>query len=120
MAMPFLNWLRGRWTGRERSMAIYRRGMAHARLHDHEAALADYTSVIDMPGTPADIRAMALYNRAVVHTAGQNEREAIADLELLLELPGAAGNVRTEARRKLVRMQRSSARLNEPPAHGTS
>jgi hypothetical protein len=94
--------------------------MANAKRHAHDAALADYTAVIEMPGTPADIRAMALYNRSVVYTASHHDSQAVDDLEQLLEMDGAAANVRTEARRKLVRIQRSSDRLEERPANDAS
>jgi hypothetical protein len=95
-------------------MSLYKRGMAGANSHDHTAALADYSAVIDMADAPADIRAMALYNRSVVHTANHNEDQAIRDLEQLLEMPAAAAKVKTEARRKLLRMQRSTERSEAP------
>ena len=84
--------------------------MAFAKQHDHAAALADYTAVIESPHTPADVRAMALYNRSVIHSAMHDEGRAILDLQQVLETSGAAGNVRLEAKRKLVRMDRASNR----------
>ena len=88
--------------------------MKEANLHHNEAALANYTAVIDGADTPPDLRAMALYNRAVVYAATNNDSQAVDDLETLLEMAGAAPNVKTEARRKLVRMRRSS----DQPAGG--
>jgi len=94
--------------------------MIKAKLRNRESAVADYTAVIDMPGAPADVRAMALYNRSLVYSAMHKDSKAIGDLEMLLELEGAAANVRTEARRKLVRMRRSSDRLEQRSANGES
>lgn len=105
-----LEWLRGRWSKKFQAGLIYRRGMLKAKLHDNQAALADYTAVIEMEEAPADLRAMALYNRSVVHLAQNHEAAAISDLEELLKMPQAAANVKTEARRKLVRMQRTTDR----------
>ncbi len=94
--------------------------MIKAKLRDHASAIADYTSVIDMEDAPADIRAMALYNRSIVYTAIHSDSQAIYDLERLLEMEGATANVRNEARRKLVRIQRSSDRLDDHAARNAS
>ena len=108
--MNLFEWLRGKWSKKFQAGLIYRRGMLKAKLHDNKAALADYTAVIEMAEASPDLRAMALYNRSVVHLAQHHEAEAIGDLEELLKLPQAAANVKTEARRKLVRMQRTTDR----------
>jgi hypothetical protein len=118
--MKLLSWLTDQFSHRHKAMWLYQRGMIRARLRDHTSAVADYTAVIDMEDVPADIRAMALYNSAAVYTASHNDSQAICDLERLLEMGGAAANVRTEARRKLVRIQRSSDRLEERQANGAS
>lgn len=94
-------------------MRLYQRGMLRAKLHNHDAALADYTAVIEMADAPANLQAMALYNRSLVYTAKDDNSRAIQDLELLLAMPAAAPNVKTEARRKLLRMDRSADRLEE-------
>lgn len=99
---PIISKIRASW--------LYRRGMMYARLRNHALAIADYTRVIDMADAPSSIRAMALYNRALVHCATSCEVQAIEELQKVLEMPGATEQVRTEARRKLVRMQRSSNR----------
>ncbi len=114
--MKLLNWLKGRLSHRAKAIWLYRRGMAKAKLRDHVSAIADYTAVVEMADAPPDVRAMALFNRSVVHATRHDELRAIADLERLLEMEGAAANVRTEARRKLVRMQRSSDRHDEQSA----
>lgn len=116
--VKLFNWLTGRYSQRAKAMWLYRRGMIKAKLRDHAKAVADYTAVIEMDEAPADIRAMALYNRSLVYSGSHNESGAIDDLEKLLQLVGAAENVKTEARRKLLRMQRSSDRLDERPANG--
>lgn len=114
--MNFFEWLRGKWSQKFQAGLIYRRGMLKAKLHDNKAALADYTAVIEMDGAPADLRAMALYNRSVVHVAQHHDAAAIHDLEELLRIPQAAANVKTEARRKLVRMQRTVDRATDRSA----
>jgi hypothetical protein len=116
--MRLLSWLTNRFSQRHKAMALYQRGMIRAKLRDHQSALADFTAVVDMEDVPADIRAMALYNRAVVYTASHHDLQAIRDLELLLEMRGAAANVRTAAKRQLVRIQRSSDRLEQRQANG--
>lgn len=112
--MTFLDWFKGYFSQRNRAMTIYRRGIARANEHDNQGALADYSAVIEMDAAPADIRAMALYNRSVVHGANHDEAQAIRDLEMLLEMPAAKATVKTEARRKLLRMQRTSERPDSP------
>jgi hypothetical protein len=114
--MTFFDWFKGNFSQRKRAMAIYRRGLARANEHDVKGALADYSAVIEMDDAPADIRAMALYNRSVVHGANHDDVQAIGDLEMLLEMPAASAAVKTEARRKLLRMQRSSERADRPPS----
>jgi hypothetical protein len=108
--MNLFDWMRGKCSKKFQAGLIYRRGMLKAKLHDNQAALADYTAVIEMDEAPGELRAMALYNRSVVHLAQHHEAEAIGDLEELLKLPQAAANVKTEARRKLLRMQRTTDR----------
>lgn len=103
-----LGWLKGLMSSRRRAEWLYRRGMRHAKLRDSELALADYTAVIEMEGATADMRAMALCNRALVHDAGADEEQAADDLNSVLEMPDASGKIKTEARRKLVRMERNA------------
>ncbi len=114
--MTFLDSLKGYFSQRKRAMTIYKRGLARANEHDIQGALADYSAVIDMDAAPADIRAMALYNRSVVHGANHDDPQAVRDLEMLLEMPAASATVKTEARRKLLRMQRTSERTDQPPS----
>jgi hypothetical protein len=101
-------------------MWLYRRGMMRAKFHKHDLAIVDYSAVIDMPGVPADIRAMAFYNRALVHHATACESAAIDDLTQVIEIDDIADNLKTEARRKLIRMQRAPNRPNEHERFGDS
>lgn len=81
-----------------------------AKLHMDQAALTDYTAVIDMAGVAADLRSMALYNRALVYHTTGSEADAIDDLNKILDMADACGRVKTEARRKLLRMERALTR----------
>lgn len=105
---------------RYRAMWLYRRGMMRARLHKNQAAIADYSAVIDMESASADVRAMALYNRALVYYATAHEADAIDDLHQILEMADVAENVKTESRRKLVRMQRTAKRNDTRETTGVS
>ena len=109
--MNIFTWLKSRMSPQYRAMWLYRRGMMRAKLHKNQAAIADYSAVIDLADVPADIRAMALYNRALVYHAAASEADAIDDLQKILEMADAAEHVKTEARRKLVRMERTSGRV---------
>ena len=72
--------------------------MAKVKKHDHEGALEDYTTMIGMPGTPADLLAMVLYNRAIVYVAAGDDQKAAADLHAVLAMDEALVNVKTMAR----------------------
>ena len=111
--MKLFGWIKATVSHQSKAMRLYRRGMLKAKLHDHEAALAHYTAVIEMADAPANLRSMALYNRSLVYTAKEDNPKAIQDLETLLDMPAAAPNVKTEARRKLVRMDRTADRLEQ-------
>lgn len=111
--MSLFDWLLGRWSGQTKATLIYRRAMLNAKLKKQAAALADYTSVIEMPNAPAALRAMALYNRSLVHSVNNQPALALDDLNDLLAMPGAPADVRTEAKRKIARMDRTSQRGNE-------
>jgi hypothetical protein len=112
--MTFFDLFKGYFSQPKSAMTIYRRGLDRANEHDNKGALADYSTVIDMDAAPADIRAMALYNRSVVHGVNHDDVQAVRDLERLLEMPAASAAVKTEARRKLLRMQRTAERTDLP------
>jgi hypothetical protein len=53
---------------------------------------------------------MALYNRALILWSAGDEQQAIKDLQRVLEISGASEQVKTEARRKLLRIERTTER----------
>jgi lipoprotein NlpI len=108
--MRFISWFRSRLSTRYRAMSQYRLGMNNAQRHNHQGAIIDYTTVIEMADAPADIRAMALYNRALVYDAIDDQARAVADLGQVLTMSGTSEQVRTEARRKITRMDRTQSR----------
>ena len=89
-------------------MSLYKRGMARAKGHDRDGAIDDYTTTIDMPGTPSDVRVMALYNRALVHAAAGDSLRGVDDLGTVLAMDDAPANVKTLAKQKLARMESRS------------
>jgi hypothetical protein len=108
--MNVLNWLTGHFSNRGKALSLYRRGMARARKHDHQGAIADYTMSIGMPDTPADVKAMVLYNRALVHMAIGNDRHGANDLDAVVAMDEAPVNVKTMARQKLVKLESRSGK----------
>lgn len=104
--MSFVNWLKSRFSRREKALALYRQGMTRAQHQDHQGALDDYAATIDMPHGPPDVKAMALYNRALVYAADGDDQKAMDDLNRALAMAQTPAEVRTEARRKLERMKR--------------
>lgn len=98
-------------------MWLYRRGILQAKAGRHRAAIDDYTAVLDMPDVPPNVLAMAQYNRALVYCAVADEAHAIHDLHAILGAPHAPEPVKIEARRRLLRMDRSSERtpVSAPP-----
>ena len=112
--MGFLAWIADRIPSKQRAQWHYRRGLLHARLQKHQAASAEYSAAIEMENVPPELRAMALFNRALVSYAAGAELDAIRDLNEVLAMNDIAENVKTEARRKLVRMERTSERGESP------
>jgi hypothetical protein len=107
--MNIFNWLKSRFTSRGKALSLYRRGMAMAKKHDHQGAIADYTTSIGMPDTPADVKAMVLYNRALMHVATGDDQKAVDDFNAILTMDEAPVNVKTMAKQKLVGMKSESA-----------
>lgn len=110
--MNAFHWLTGHFSNRGKALSLYKRGMGRAKKHDHQGAVDDYTMIIGMLHTPADVKAMALYNRALVYAAAGENPKATDDLNMVLAMTGALSHVKTEARRLLVRMQRRSNTSN--------
>ncbi len=111
--MSVITWLRSRLSGRYRANWYYQRGMILAKARRNEAAIADYTEVIDMPEADPTMRAMARYNRALILWTLGTKEKALDDLNQVLLSPQVPENVKTEARRKLLRIDRSFARTAE-------
>jgi hypothetical protein len=105
---------------KHRAQWLYRRGMLRAKLKKFQAANADYSAVIELENAPADLRAMALFNRALVSYAAGAESDAVRDLDEVLAMVDIGENVKTEARRKLIRMERSSEREETPTPNANS
>lgn len=109
--MKIVEWLTGRFSRRGKAIAIYKRGMVKARKKNHAGAIEDYTTAIDMPETPTDVRAMTLYNRAIVYVTTGEESKGIADLNSILAMSDMLINVKCMARQKLARI------AAHPPDH---
>jgi tetratricopeptide (TPR) repeat protein len=108
--MDLLTWVRSHLSPKYRANSLYRRGMARAKAGRHEAAIDDYTEVIDLTNVDPNIKATALYNRALVYSALSKTPAAIIDLQQILAMDAVSETVKTEARRKVLRMGRSSDR----------
>jgi len=102
------DWLPIRFGSRGKALSLYKRGLARAKTHDREGAIDDYTTTIDMPGTPSDLRAMALYNRALAHAAAGDNPRGLDDLGTVLAMDDSPANVKTLAKQKLARMESRS------------
>ena len=111
--MNIFYWLKNCLLGRGRAEFLYQRGMRKAKKCDHAGALRDYTTTIDMPGIPADLRAMLLYRRALVHVAAGDEAKGTDDLESLLAMKQAVVNVKTMARQELAKIASRSSDTNK-------
>ena len=111
--MALLDWLRGRLSPRHRASLLYRRGLLKAKAGDLSSAIEDYGHVIDTPEANANVRAMARYNRALLLWAAGEAAPALEDLNQVVEGAGASEQVKTEARRKLLRISRTTERADE-------
>jgi hypothetical protein len=105
--MNFVSWFSNDFFIRRKTLQLYRRGIARAKKHDREGALANYTTAIEFPAVPADVKAMALYNRALVHVAAGDDAKGVDDLDSVLAMDGAIVivNIRTMARQKLAKIE---------------
>lgn len=115
--MALLNWLRGKLSHSYRANWVLGRAILHARAGRTGAALESYSEVIEMEGASANTRAMALFNRGLLRNAEGDNAAAVKDLERILEMSGVRDQVVTEARRKLMRMTRTTDRTS--PSDGT-
>jgi len=99
--MNVFTWLSGRFSKRGKAMWLFERGAVRAKKHDHQGAVDDYTTALDMPETPSDVKCMALYNRALAHVAAGDDRKGADDLDTLVAMDEITVNVKTMARVKL-------------------
>ena len=110
--MKICNWLTYCLSNRRKALFLYKRGTAKAKKEDHQGAIHDYTTMIGIPGTPADLMAMALYNRALVHFTAGDDQKGESDLDAVLAMSEAGVNVKTMARQKLARIESRSNKRN--------
>ena len=108
--MNIVNWIADCFSNRSKAWSLYKHGIGRAKKHDQPGAIIAYTAAIGMPEASPNVKAMALYNRALVYAAAGEDSQAIDDLNAILGMNEALANVKTEARRKLVRMQRRFSR----------
>ena len=108
-----INWLTGHFSNRRQAVSLYKRGMAKAKNHDHQGAIDDYTTTINMPDTPANVKAMVLYNRALVHVVTGDDGKGIDDLDAVMAMDEAPVSVKTMARKKLAKRETRSRKSND-------
>jgi hypothetical protein len=104
--MSFLAWVKSCLSNRGKVLALYRSGMAKATKRDYQGAIADYSTAIEDPRIPSDVKGMAVYNRALAYSAIREDAKAAEDLAALLELPGLPENIRTAAQQRRERIRR--------------
>ena len=103
--MNIFRWLTSCFSGRGKAVSLYKRGMAKAKIHDHQGAIDDYSTTIGLPDTPANVKAMVLYNRALVYVATGDYRKGVDDLDAVLAMDEAPVNVKTRASQKLAKRE---------------
>ena len=89
---------------RRKAMGLYKKGMAHAEKRDLEAAIADYSKVVEMKSAPQDIKAMAFFNRALAYSRNKNDELAEKDLKLVLAMEKAPPRIKSASQEKISRM----------------
>jgi hypothetical protein len=109
------------WPGSVRNevLSLYRQGMARAEKKDSKGAKIAYTSAIEQPDAPADVKAMALYNRALFAADGKSDN-AFADLNAIMEMPIPLQDVKLAARRRLDRLQHRRDTAERSNRHSSS
>ncbi len=76
-------------TMEQRTRALLNRGVTKGRLGDAQAAIADFTAVIELDGASKERVAWALLNRGVTKGRLGDAQAAIADFTAVIELEGA-------------------------------
>jgi tetratricopeptide (TPR) repeat protein len=108
--MRFFSWMRQGLTIRASAALLSRRALAKSKKFDHRGAIEDYTSAIDLPGIPSELKAALLYNRALEHTAVGDPSRAIADLNTVLAMNGTLASIKKAAQARLTRLERRGDR----------
>ena len=92
-----------RFLQRGRASWLYRRGVKKAKKRNHQGAIADYTSTIDLRVMSPDELAMVLYHRAIGFFAIGDHPRGTEDLETVLAMDKSilSANVKTMARQML-------------------
>ena len=115
----FCRWFWPRST-RNEALSLYKLGMARAENNDSTGAMDAYTSAIELPEAPGDVKAMALYNRALLFAADGKTDKALADLDAVMEMPIPLHDVKLAARRRLERLQHRQDAAARPNRHPTT
>jgi hypothetical protein len=100
----FKRWLWPR-SVRSDAMSQYKKGLACSDKKDLTGAMGAYTSAIELPDAPDDVKAMALYNRALVFAAYGRIEQALVDLQTVLDIPVALAAIKLAARRRIERLK---------------
>jgi tetratricopeptide (TPR) repeat protein len=115
----FLRWFWPR-TVRNEGLALYKLGMARSDKRDPKGAMDAYTSAIELPHAPDDVKAMALYNRALLYAAEGKTEKASADLAAVMKMPIPLQGVKLAAKRRLERLQHRQDATTRPDRRSTS
>jgi len=105
---------------RNEGLALYKLGMARTDKADPKGAMDAYTSAIELPKAPPDVKAMALYNRALLFAAEGKTDKALVDLQAVMGLPIPLTGVKLAAKRRLERLQHRQDAVDRPNRRSTS
>jgi tetratricopeptide (TPR) repeat protein/DNA-binding transcriptional ArsR family regulator len=82
--------LKSATTPTAKAEAIFLRGLLHSEEGNSASAIADFTSVIELPGASINQVAQAFFNRGVAHGREGDSKGEIADYTRVIELPDAS------------------------------
>ena len=103
--MKIIDRIFGRIWPRRAPFSFYHRRITKANKLNHQGAINDFTTTIEMPDTPEYMIAMALFNRALAHVSNGDNQKGKEDLDAVLEIDDAPVKVKTVTRQKLARME---------------
>ncbi|TWT34358.1 tetratricopeptide repeat protein [Blastopirellula retiformator] len=110
--MNAIAWITNCFSKRDRATTLYKRGMAKAKLKNHQGAIDDYTSALKAPDGPASLRGMILYNRGIVYVAAGMAKNGADDLNAVLSMDEIQADVKAAAKRKLAKIQSRTGKRN--------